>query len=265
MILVTGASGQLASQIADLASKASLPVLTASRSSNADRVMDFDDPATFDFKGIEVLLLTSAGYAEDDVVMRRHGAVLDAARMQGVKHVVYTSLSKASDHLGFALAHRWTERELKASGMDWTILRNGLYAELIGTLAAQQNGRITTPFGEGRISAVARGDLAHAAVKVLADSALHVGRSYELAGNTSFSIPELAEKIGVSYEPIALEDERARLARLLLLPFQPPMLLSISSAAAAGFLEVSETDLKELVPEPTDALSVASVIAQSAS
>ncbi|WBU64596.1 NAD(P)H-binding protein [Paracoccus aerodenitrificans] len=263
MILVTGASGQLASQIVVLSRQLNLPVLTASRSPAADRVMDFDDPTTLDFDGIDVLFLTSAGYAEDDVVMRRHGAVLEAARKQGVRHVIYTSLSEASDHLVFALAHRWTEREIKASGMSWTIMRNGLYAELIGALATPQGGRIITPFGQGRISAVARHDLALAAVRILANPSLHAGRSYELAGCKAFSLPELAESIGASYRPGTFADERLRLAGLSLLPFQPPMLLSISSTAAAGFLEAARTDLLELVPEPADALAVASSIAQA--
>jgi NAD(P)H dehydrogenase (quinone) len=262
MILITGASGQLASQIVTGARRAGPAVLTASRSPDADRQMDFDRPETLDFTGIETLFLTSAGYAEDDVVVRRHGAVLTAARAQGVRRVVYTSLSRASDHLGFALAHRWTEREIRESGMDWTILRNGLYAELIGALAAPRDGRISTPFGQGRISAVARADLAEAALAVLTAPVAHAGRCYELAGPSAFSVPDLAQRLGVPYEPTPFEVERARLSSLPLFPFQPPMLLSISSSAAAGFLEADTTDLQELVPEPRDALAIACAIAQ---
>ena len=55
--------------------------------------MNFDQVETLDFSGISTLFLVSAGYAEDDVVIQRHGAVLAAARRQGVIHVVYTSLS----------------------------------------------------------------------------------------------------------------------------------------------------------------------------
>ncbi|RWN64400.1 MAG: NmrA family transcriptional regulator [Mesorhizobium sp.] len=264
MILITGASGQLASQIVARARQKSIAILTGSRAATADRHIDFDRPETLDFTGVETMLLTSAGSAEDDCVMRRHGAVLAAARAQGVKHVVYTSLTYASDHLAFALAHRWTERELRASGMAWTILRNGLYAELIGALAAPRGGLIATPFGEGRISAVARADLAQAALAVLADPASHAGRCYELSGATAFSIPDLAQKIAAAYEPSSFEEERARLSSLPLFAFQPPMLMSISSAAAAGFLETHATDLTELVPMPLDALEIACAVARQA-
>ncbi|MEI9425431.1 NAD(P)H-binding protein [Mesorhizobium sp. Cs1299R1N1] len=264
MILITGASGQLASQIVAQARQRGIGVLTGSRAAGADRNIDFDRPDTLDFAGAETVLLISAGSAEDDCIMRRHGAVLGAARAQGVKHVVYTSLTCASDHLGFALAHRWTERELQKSGMAWTILRNGLYAELIGSLAAPRDGVISTPFGEGRISAVARADLAEAALAVLGDPARHAGRCYELSGISAFSIAHLAQSIAIPYLPSSFEEERARLSALPLFPFQPPMLMSISSAAAAGFLESDETDLAALVPTPLDALEIACAAAQQA-
>ncbi|NSY20053.1 NAD(P)H-binding protein [Neorhizobium sp. AL 9.2.2] len=264
MILITGASGQLASLVADKANESGLPALTASRSPTADRRMDFDRPETLDFSEIKTLFLVSAGYAEDDVVIRRHGAVLEAAGRQGVKHVVYTSLSQASDHLGFALAHRWTERAVMNSGMAWTILRNGLYAELIGALAAPREGRITTPFGTGRISAVARADLADAAVAVLAKPEAHAGVTYELSGTTPFSVVDLARQLEVSYEPTSLESERERLSGLSLLPFQPAMLLSISSAAVAGFLKTEASDLPKFVANPRDSLSIACVAARQA-
>lgn len=257
MILVTGASGQLASQIVAIAKGRKLPVLTASRSADADRQMDFDNPASLDFSDVDTLLLTSAGYAEDDVVMRRHDAVIEAARSHQVQHVVYTSLSKASDHLGFALAHRWTEAQLRQSGLNWTILRNGLYAELIGTLASPINGKIISPFGNGLISAVARCDLAAVAAEVLADPIQHHNQIYELSGDQAFSLQELAENLGLEYAPTSLEAERSRLENLSLLPFQAPMLMSIFAAGSAGFLETGATDLKRFIEDPENALKTA--------
>ena len=264
MILVTGASGQLASTLVAAARGADLEVITASRSPEADRQMDFDRPETLDFGGVETLFLTSAGYAEDDVVMRRHGAVVAAARDHGVRHIVYSSLSRHGDHLGFALAHRWTERAIEDSGLDWTILRNGLYAELIGSLAAPRDNRIAAPFGHGRISAVARADLAEAALSILRSPALHAGRSYELSGVSAFAVSDIAHSIGVPYAPTSFAVERERLSHLPLLAFQAPMLMSIYAAAAGGFLEADSTDLRDLVPRPRDAFAAACAAARGA-
>lgn len=223
------------------------------------RRIDFDSRESLDFSGVETLLLVSAGYGEDDEVIRRHGNAISAAEEQGVRQVVYTSLTESGDHLAFALAHRWTERRLQASAtLQWTILRNGLYAELIASLAAPAAGVVTTPFGEGRLSPVARSDLARAAVTVLASPRDHAGQVYELSGVTAWTVGALAAGIGASYEPVSFGEQRLRLASAPLLPYQPPMLMSIYSAAAAGFLETRATDLGRLLPGPaTDSLDLA--------
>lgn len=270
MILITGNSGRLSSLISGRIFAAGLDAIVGSRSAAGDdprrRRIDFDDPASLDFSGVDTLLLVSAGYAEDDVVIRRHEGVIAAAERQGVEHVVYTSLAGTGDHLAFALAHRWTERRLRASGLAWTILRNGLYAELIGALAAPVDGRIIAPFGSGRISCVARDDLADAAVGILSNPSRHAGAIYELSGTRPLSVADIAEALAVSYEPEALAVARAGLAKLPLLPFQPAMLMSIYSTAAAGFLEARSSDLPKLLGSaPRDALPVAIAAARSAS
>ena len=254
MILLTGGSGQLSSLIAQGIKDAGLDICIGSRLADETdtdrRRIDFDDPQTLDFSGVETLMMISAGYAEDDVVIRRHDAVIAAAVRSGVRHVVYTSLSGTGDHLAFALAHRWTEKRLKESGLAWTILRNGLYAELIGALAAPVDGVIRAPFGSGRISPVARQDLAAAAVTVLKAPQAHVGMVYELTGVEAWSLADLADVLGVAYQPLSLEEMRGSLAGAPLKPFQPHMLMSIYSSAAAGFLQTQSTDLPALLPAP---------------
>lgn len=261
MILITGASGHLSSLVTKKAREIGLPIITASRAFGSNRQIDFDQPKTLNFVDVDTLFLTSAGYAEDDVVINRHRKVINAAKEQGVNHVIYTSLSCASDHLGFALAHRCTENALKQSGMKWTILRNGLYAELIGELSRPHNGRITAPFGDANISAVAREDLAEAAVAVLKDTNAHINKVYELSGGSPFSLPDIAEHLSINYEPISLSDERSRLDDLQLFPFQAPMIMSIYASAIAGFLQAEKSDLTKLVPQPRDALSIACLAA----
>lgn len=259
MLLLTGGSGQLSSLIAQCAMDAGLNILIGSRhapekSSPNRRRVDFDEPQSLDFRDVETLFMISAGYAEDDVVIRRHDAVIAAAIRSGVRHVIYTSLSGTGDHLAFSLAHRWTEKRLKECGLDWTILRNGLYAELIGALAAPVDGVVRAPFGTALLSPVARQDLADAALTVLQDPSAHVGEIYELSGTEAWSLSDMAAVLGLPYQPWSLEQARASLANAPLKPFQPPMLMSIYSSAAAGFLHSGRTDLPALMtarPRPT--------------
>jgi NAD(P)H dehydrogenase (quinone) len=267
MILISGGSGQLATLVAELARLRGLEISIGSHkpifSGGNARLLDFDAPETLDFTGVEILFLISAGYAEDDVVIRRHENAITAAERAKVKHVVYTSLTGTGDHLGFALAHRWTEQRLKQSSVGWTILRNGLYAELIGALASPFEGAMTAPFGRGAVSPVAREDLAEAAVAVLSEPEKHCGQSYELSGETAWTIGELADRIGAIYQPMSLEEKRRQLNQQTLLPFQAPMLMSIFSAAAAGFLHATTSDLPALLAgAPKASLDVAAKAAQ---
>ncbi len=265
MLLITGASGGLGRLIAERL-EGRPDVLLGTRAPagvpGAGRRVDFDDPDSLPdaFAGVDTLLLISAGYGEDDTVVARHEAAISAAEKAGVAHIVYTSLSGDGDHLPYALAHRWTERRLRRSAVRWTILRNGLYAELLARLAAPgEDGRITAPLGDGRLAAVARADLAEVAVRVATDPAPHTGRVYELVGERPLGGADLADAVSASYEPVSLASARAALAASGAAPFRIPMLTGTCSAVAHGFLDGAglQGDLRRLLGrEPRPALEV---------
>jgi NAD(P)H dehydrogenase (quinone) len=259
MILVTGANGNLGSfTLAALRSRGVEAIGGSRTPSEGMRLLDFDDPASLDLTGISTLVLVSAGYAEDDQVIRRHAAVTDAAVRDGVQHVIYTSLTEAGDHLGFALAHRATERLLEDSGLGWTILRNGLYAELFGALLIWDGDAVESAFGDGALSAVARADLADVAAIVARSPQHHTARVYDLVG-TPITAPLVADRLGVTHRIIGLGEYRRRLLNTPeLLPYQPPMLASIATSVRHGFLNNATTDLRDLLDHPVrDPLPIA--------
>ncbi len=236
-----------------------MPALAGSRTpADGQRPLDFDDPAGLDLTGVSTLVLISAGYAEDDQVIARHRVLVEAAVRDGVAHVVYTSLTGSGDHLGFALAHRATEDLVKASGLDWTILRNGLYAELFGALLTWTSDGLESAFGDGALSAVARADLAAAAAIVASHPTDHVDKTYDLVGDP-ITAADVAERLHVAHRTISLSQYRSRLlADEALLPFQPPMLASIATSVRHGFLGNTSPDLTGLLDRPrTDTLAVA--------
>lgn len=262
MLLVTGVSGGLGRLVAEhLADRDDVVLGTRAPLPGARRV-DFDDPDSLPeaFTGVDTLLLISAGYGEDDTVIARHDAAISAAERAGVRHVVYTSLTGAGDHLPYALAHRWTERRLSAStSLKWTVLRNGLYAELLAFLAAPgPDGRLTAPLADGRLAAVARADLAEIAARVALDPAPHAGRVYELVGPRALGGAELAAATGTAYEPETLAGARERVAASGALDFQVPMLVGTCSAIAGGFLATPDAGgLRDLLGRaPLDPLDV---------
>ncbi|MCG5216985.1 NAD(P)H-binding protein [Streptosporangium soli] len=267
MILITGAAGGLGRLVVDRLTTRGDAFVAGSRTPGEHvRKIDFDDPAGLaeGFAGAETVLLISAGYGEDDVVIARHGAAIDAAEKAGVRHIVYTSLMGAGDHLTFALPHRWTERRLIEGTADWTILRNGLYAELLvqDAATAVASGTLTAPIGTYGLAAVAREDLADAAVRVLADPAAHRHQIYELVGDRPIGGDHLAAALStpdrpVAYRPGTLAEVREVLTAFGAASFQVPMLVSIYSAIAGGFLADTGGDLPHLLgTAPRPALDV---------
>ncbi|MFJ6894444.1 NAD(P)H-binding protein [Streptomyces hokutonensis] len=251
MILVTGANGNLGSAtLAELRTRGVNATGGSRTPSEGLRRLDFDDRSGMDLAGVSTLVLISAGYAEDDQVIGRHAAVLDAAARDGVRHVVYTSLTGAGDHLGFALAHRATERLVRMCGLPWTILRNGLYAELFGGLMMWAEDAVESAFGDGALAAVARADLAEAAAVVAADPTRHTWHTYELTG-TPITAAHVADRLKVPHRTIGIGEYRRRLLDEMpeLLPFQPPMLASIATGIRHGFL----ADLADLLGHPVRA------------
>ncbi|GAA2116996.1 SDR family oxidoreductase [Kitasatospora saccharophila] len=267
MILVTGANGNLGSAILTaLRTRGSTATGGSRTPGEGTRRLDFDDPAGLDLTGVSTLVLVSAGYAEDDRVIARHAAVLAAAARDGVGHVVYTSLTTAGDHLAFAAAHRATERLLRTGALPWTILRNGLYAELFGALLSWSGDGLESPFGDGALAAVARADLADAAATVAADPVPHRGRTLDLVG-PPVTADRVAARLGVPHRGIGLDEYRRRLLDETpgLLPFQPPMLASIATGVRHGFLAGTTPDLADLLGRPArDPLAVAAATAAAA-
>jgi NAD(P)H dehydrogenase (quinone) len=102
------------------------------------READYDRPRTLDeaLQGVDSLLLISASQVGKRTAMHRN--VIEAAKTAGVTRIVYTSLLHAdASPLNLAVEHLATEADLEASGVPFTILRNGWYTEnYTGLIAA---------------------------------------------------------------------------------------------------------------------------------
>lgn len=161
------------------------------------READYEQPATLAraLQGIDTLLLISA--SELGKREHQHRNIINAASQTRVKRIVYTSLLHAdTSTLNLAGEHFATERMLKGSGIPHTILRNGWYTEnYTGSIAgALAGGAFLGSAGAGRISSAARADYADAAVKVLTGQN-HDGRTYELAGDSAWTLADLAAEV----------------------------------------------------------------------
>lgn len=178
------------------------------------RLFNYDQPETLvpALVGIEKLLLISA--SEVGRRTPQHHAVIEAAKVAAIQHIVYTSLLRADQSpLGLAQEHRETEALIKDSGLRYTLLRNNWYSEnyLAGLAHNIESGILFGAANEGRISSAPRQDYAEAAAHVLLESG-HDNKTYELAGSTSFSLNDLSDFIStasgknIHYQNLSPED-----------------------------------------------------------
>lgn len=213
-------------------------------------------------KDVDTLLLISSN--EIGKRAAQHANVINAAKAAGVKWIVYTSLLHAdSSTLSLADEHFATEEALKVSGIAYTILRNGWYTEnYTGSLAsAVAGGAVIGSAGEGKISSAARFDFAEAAAIVLADEA-HKGKVYELAGDESYTLNDLAAEVSkqsglnIPYRNLPVEEYAKILESFGLDAGFAGAIASWDVSAAGGALFDDSHQLSKLLGRPTTALAI---------
>lgn len=178
------------------------------------RKADFSDPAGFEaaLAGVDRLLIVSTDVI-GEVRIKLHANAVAAAKAAGVKRIVYTSMPhpEPGNIIPMALDHYATEQAVKATGIEYTILRNSWYTEnLLQVLPpALASGKWYSASGQGRISHVTRHDTARAAAAALLSD--HTGnRVFTVTGQQAFTNAEIAtiatEVLGKPIEVVDVPD-----------------------------------------------------------
>ncbi len=230
----------------------------------AVRQADYDQPDSLAaaLRGVGTLLLISSNEIGRRTIQHRN--VINAAKEAEVRRIVYTSLLHAdSSPLSLAEEHRETELALAASSIPCTILQNGWYSENYTGLipVARARGAWLGCAGEGRVSSAARAGYADAAVAVLTGAG-HEGKVYELAGDDSWTLRDLAAEISrQTGKTIPCRDltEASSAAALVGEGFPEALakaLASFDAAAAKDALFDDRRQLSRLIGRPTTPRSV---------
>jgi len=126
----------------------------------AVRYGDFERPDSLPAAfagGQRALVISTVGVQESAAA---HRVAFEALVRAGVHRIVYTSvLSPVPDNpFPPAKTHVRSEQDLRSTGLEWTILRNALYAGLRAQIAPQyiRDGRWTANMGNGSHAFVAR-------------------------------------------------------------------------------------------------------------
>lgn len=275
MIFVSGANGQFARAVITTILEAgrgdSLAVGTRDVNTEFARELarrgvtvrhaDYRDPALMQraLEGVHKALFIPT-YDPNDVRLQQNLNALEAARAARVSHVVYPSFinaeSKRVEHS--RLVHFPTEQAIRNSGLDFTILRHALYADiLVGDLAETlATGVLRRAGGTARCAYVARADLGVSAAQVLMRNQPS-GRVYSETMERTYSGDEVAalmsEVFGtpVRYEAVATADWPRYMNEKWGLPLE----LARSTegtmlAIAAGEFDMVSPDYREITGHP---------------
>ena len=282
MYVVTAATGQLGRLVVDAllekvpAEQVAVAVRNEAKAADLAargvtvRVADYGAPESLAnaFEAGDRVLFVSGS----DVGRRipQHAAVVAAAKAAGVGLLAYTSVlgGPAAD---FTLAddHKATEELVIASGLPYTLLRNGWYHEnyteqLAPVLA---HGAVVASAGDGRVASASRADYAAAAAAVLTGEG-HEGQVYELSGDTAWSLAEYAAELSrqtgreIRYTPVTPEEHLAILTGAGLPEPLAAILVDVdTSGIARGLLAGTSGDLARLIGRPTTPLADAIAVA----
>lgn len=229
------------------------------------RPADFGDARSMEraFDGVTRALLIPT-YDTNDVRLQQNLQALAAAKRAGVRHVVYASFLRAElpevEHS--RLVHLPTEQAIRESGLDFTLLRHALYADiLVGDLAETlATGVFRRSESSSRCAYIARADLGVSAALVLHTEG-HAGRTYTETMERSYSGAEVAAAMSdVFGKPIRFEGiPVAEWPRYMIDHWGVPEPLAMSArgtmqVVADGAFDVVSPDYRTLTGRPARSL-----------
>ncbi|RLD57452.1 MAG: SDR family NAD(P)-dependent oxidoreductase [Bacteroidetes bacterium] len=181
-VAVTSVSGQLGSAIAQqLISKIGKEnvVGTARTTSKAEHLGitllpgDYNSKSDFvtAFNWIDVVMILSGMDAPERRV-EQHRNIIHAARDADVRKIVYTSIVGDDGNSTFdaiVQSNRQTEQDIRKSGLEWSIGRNGLYIEpdVEYMETYKKDGKIANCASDGLCSYTTRNELAYAYAQMM--------------------------------------------------------------------------------------------------
>lgn len=260
-LAVTGSTGVLGRLVAGLVADAGTPQRLLVRTPAKAPQLPGATVRAFSFEDREASLEALAGAAtlfmvsapESERRLEQHRTFIDAASDAGVRHVVYTSFLGAAPDATFTLAreHHATEECIKASGMQWTFLRDNFYIDFMDALVGD-DGVIRGPAGNGRAALVARADVAAAAAAVVLKPERHRHASYNLTGPESLSMADIAATLSaargstVTFHDETLPEAYASRKKWGAPDWQNDAWVSTYTAIASGELAAVSGDVEKL-------------------
>ncbi|MGZ9909907.1 SDR family oxidoreductase [Streptococcus sp. V919] len=266
MIGITGVTGKLGSYVADLIDQQGIASIHLARSperakvyasAEIRKIVYANTPEMVEaLKGIDTLLMVSARENPERVK-----EFLDAARLAGIQHIVYTSFYGADEKATFTLSrdHAQTEAYIKELGFTYTFLRDNFYLDFLIDLALE-NGEIRGPAGNGLVSAVARKDTSRVAAEILLNPKEWENQSLNLTGPEDLSMEKivalLSKETGkdITYLDESVEEAYESRKKWPAQTWEYDAWVSTYTAIKAGEQAGVSTDIEKVLRHPASSL-----------
>lgn len=163
------------------------------------RIGNFEDPVSLveAFAGIDKLLFISS--SDIPKRLKQHENIVSSAIKVGIKHVVYTSFVRKNETATSPIAmiatqHIETEKLIKNSGMTYTMMLNGLYADVLPAFLGEKvlETGVFLPAGNGKASFTSRINMAEAAANILTSEG-HDNKEYVITANENCSLQDVSD------------------------------------------------------------------------
>ena len=269
MIGITGVTGKLGSYVANLIDQKGIASIHLARSpecaklyasAEIRKIVYANTPEMVEaLKGIDILLMVSA--RENLERVKEHKGFLDAAKLAGVEHIVYTSFYGADEKATFTLSrdHAQTEAYIKKLGFTYTFLRDNFYLDFLIDIALE-NGEIRGPAGRGRVSAVARKDTSSVAAEILLHAKKWENQTLNLTGPEDLSMEEIVEILSketgktITYVDESVEEAYESRKKWSAQTWEYDAWVSTYTAIKAGEQAGVSTDVEKVLGRPAMSL-----------
>lgn len=224
---------------------------------------DYNNRPDFDkaLQGVDTVLLVS-GMDAPEKRIQQHRNVIEAAKLNGIQKIVYTSIIGAEDNNAFSpivKSNRQTEKDIQASGLQWSIGRNGIYIEpdLEYIEHYIKDGEISNCAGDGKCAYTSRAELGSSYAQMLLNEQ-HNGQVYNLVGE-AITQERLAALINqayhthLSYHPVSVETY-AKERKEALGEFMGTVIAGIYEGIQKGVYDV-RSDFEKIVNRPHQPIS----------
>jgi uncharacterized protein YbjT (DUF2867 family) len=226
MILITGSTGHVDKELIPFLLEAGQSVRVFVRD---EKKVAYLDPcierAIGDLNNPDSLLSAMCDVKKVFLVTfetRQDISVIETAKRAGIRHIVKLSTLEATEHqIKIGKWHYEREELIRASGLDWTFLRPGMFmSNSIEWWSDSIKGQGSVFFPGGRkrkVSPVDPRDIAEVAALALTQPG-HSKQTYELTGSELLTIGEMVQTISqVLKKPIQYADIPPIAAKLFML------------------------------------------------